>query len=358
MPSNPDRSRSDDAGAGSSDPLSRSNLHSPPNVKMSRADTVDMFTEEIDPYARDWMFPEENNENHYARAFMFGDFHADTHSFIEKATSRAPKEVACAAAASALVSPLVSIIDKCLVQDIAGTSQFLKAVSNATKEMVLTPKTFFSALPFRLTFAVYFGTYAVANLTELAMDKNNITKDDQRKTIKVGASGLANIGLLLWRDSIFARMYSNSPPRAIPMRTLGLFAARDMSTMYATFYLAPLAAEYLEKNHGIETNIAELSSALAIPAAIQVVTAPFHIHAMDFYSRPSTAEAPITNADRWGIVRKEFKTVSFARSFRILPAFGIGSFSNNKFREWFIRQENEDLLLQRQLTRAFTSMRN
>lgn len=229
-------------GTNDADDATRpSNIHSPPNMKIARADTVEGFTEEIDPYAREWMFPEEDHDSHYARAFMFGDFHADTHSFVEKATSRAPKEIACAAAASALVSPLVSIIDKCLVQDIAGTSQFVKAVSAATKEMVLTPRTFFSALPFRLTFAVYFGTYAVANLTELAMDKNNIQKDEQRKTIKVAASGVANIGLLLWRDSIFARVYSNSPPRAIPMRTLGLFAARDMSTMYATFYLVSTA---------------------------------------------------------------------------------------------------------------------
>lgn len=263
MSSNPDSSDdagSDDAGAGSSDPLSRSNIHSPPNMKISRADTVDMFTEEIDPYARDWMFPEEENDTHYARAFMFGDFHADTHHFIEKATSRAPKEVACAAAASALVSPLVSIIDKCLVQDIAGTSQFLKAVSNATKEMVLTPKTFVSALPFRLTFAVYFGTYAVANLTELAMDKNNITKDDQRKTIKVGASGVANIGLLLWRDSIFARIYSNSPPRAIPMRTLGLFATRDFATMYATFYLVSNSIKQYTMFHCMRSELVFLYS--------------------------------------------------------------------------------------------------
>lgn len=128
--------------------------------------------------------------------------------------------------------------------------------------------------------------------------------------------------------------------------------------MYFYSPQSPLAAEYLEKNHGVETNIAELSCALAIPAAIQVVTAPFHIHAMDFYSRPSTAEARVSNADRMSVIRKEFRTVAFARSFRILPAFGIGSFSNNKFREWFIRQENEELLLQRRITRAFTSMRN
>mmetsp|Transcript_13588 Transcript_13588/g.29518 ORF Transcript_13588/g.29518 Transcript_13588/m.29518 type:complete len:327 (+) Transcript_13588:46-1026(+) len=291
---------------------------------------------------------EAPKEDHSIRAFLFGDSHADSHHFLEKAWERAPKEIACAAAASALVSPLVSIIDKCLVQEISGTSQFMKAIGQQTKQMIVQPKRFFGGLSFSLTFAVYFGTYAVANLSELAMDMNKVKDDESRKTIKVAASGVANIGLLLWRDSIFARVYSNTSPRPTPMRTLGLFAVRDMSTMYATFYLAPRAAEYLEKEHGVESNTAELSMALTIPAAIQILTAPLHIHALDFYSRPASAN--VTSADRWSLIKKDFRTVSFARSFRILPAFGIGSFSNNKFRELFIRQDDENLLLTRRIT--------
>jgi hypothetical protein len=326
--------------------------HRPRAMAIGRAGTIASLVEDGDLYvdAKEWINPSPPEEDHYARQFLFGDFHADTHHFIEQAKTRGPKEILCAASASALVSPLVSIIDKCLVQDITGTSQFMRAVSGATKEMFLTPGKFFGGLSFRLTFAVYFGTYAVANLSELALDMKKITDDETRKTSKVAASGVANIGLLAWRDSTFARVYSKAVPHSTPMRTLGLFATRDMLTMYATFYMAPVAAEHLEKNHGWDTNVAELSTALAIPAAMQIITAPLHIHAMDYYAKPSVS----SSAERWAVIKNEFKTVSFARSFRILPAFGIGSFGNNKFRELFIRQENEELLLSRRITRAYT----
>lgn len=283
-----------------------------------------------------------------ARYWNFGDVHADSHDFIEKVYTRAPKEVGCAAAASALVSPLVAIIDKTIVQDTSKTGGFMRTIGNATLDMFKQPKTFFGSLAFRLTFAVYFGTYAVANLSELALDIQKVKGDEERKQLKVAASAVANISLLAWRDSIFAREFSAGKPKAAtPMRTLGLFAARDTATMYATFYAAPSAAQYLQREHGWERNISELSMALAIPVFAQILTAPLHIHAMDFYAKPTA-----TTAERWGAINKEFGTVSFARGFRILPAFGIGSFSNNKFRELFIRQTNEELLLRRRVTVA------
>lgn len=284
----------------------------------------------------------------HLRYWIFGDYHADSHDFVEKIATRGPKEVACAAAASALVSPLVSVIDKSIVQEINGAAEFMRIITKQSAEIFTQPKAFFGGLAFRLTFAVYFGTYAVANLSELALDMNKVRGDEQRKQLKVAASAVANISLLAWRDSVFAREFSaNAPKRSTPMRTFGLFAARDTATMYATFYAAPSAAQWLQKEHGVERNMAELSMALAIPVVTQVITAPLHIHAMDYYAKPDA-----TTAQRWQAIQKEMGTVSFARGFRILPAFGIGSFSNNKFRELFIQQTNEELLLRRRVTVA------
>lgn len=282
------------------------------------------------------------------RAWIFGDYHADTHEFIEKPLARAPKEIGCALAASCLVSPLVSIIDKCIVQEISGTGQFMKAIGGACREVVISPKKFFGGLSFRLTVIVYFGTYAVANLSELALDTYKVRDDTERKRMKVSATSVANIGLLAWRDSVFAREFGSAAGKklATPMRTIGLFAVRDATTMYATFSLAPRAADYLIKEHGVEKNIAELSTALGIPVVAQFLTAPIHIHAMDFHNNRTASLV-----ERLATVRKEFGTVAFARGLRILPAFGIGSFSNNKLRELFIRQPNEELLFRRRFTR-------
>ncbi|KAL7578684.1 hypothetical protein ACA910_009822 [Epithemia clementina (nom. ined.)] len=289
----------------------------------------------------------------WANDWMFGSSSDEHHHFVERLKERIPKEVGCAFTASFLVSPLVSIIDKCIVQDISGSAQFMKAIGTATKEMIFTPTVFLNSLAFKMTFAVYFGTYAVANLSEAVMDAKKVRGDKNRKQYKVAAASAANIGLLAWRDSVFARVLSKNtgagPKPATPLRTIGLFAARDGATMYSTFYLAPRAADYLHKQHGVERNVAALSMALAIPMTTQVITAPLHIYAMDYYNNRTA-----TTAERMAVLKKEFPTVSFARSLRILPAFGIGSFSNNKFREWFIRQTDEELLLARRLTRFIT----
>jgi len=295
----------------------------------------------------------EGEKHFWARDWEFGDSHFNSHEFVEDAKVRAPKEIGCAFAASFLVSPLVSIIDKCIVKDIGTTSQLLKNMGVAAREMIFQPKQFLTSKPFVLTFAVYFGTYAVANLSELALDANKVTDDERRKQLKVSAASVANISLLAWRDAIFAQdaAASGAVKPKTPMRSLGLFAVRDASTMYATFYVAPNCADFLIKEHGVERNTAELGCALAIPMVTQIITAPVHIHAMDYFNKPNA-----TMAERIGAIKSEFSTVSFARGLRILPAFGIGSFSNNKFRELFIRQTDEEKLLQRRVT-AFIETR-
>lgn len=288
------------------------------------------------------------------RAWIFGDAHANTHEFVEAPLQRAPKEVACAFAASFMVSPLVSIIDKAIVQSgSGGGSAFAKAMVGACKEMVLQPRAFLGGLSFRLTVIVYFGTYAVANLAELGLDMARVRDDEKRKHSKVSAAATANIGLLAWRDSIFARQFAQGKvPKSTPFRTIGLFAVRDCATMYATFYAAPKAAEYLEKEHDVEENVAELSMALAIPVLAQIATAPVHIHAMDYFNNREAT----TMAQRLSAIKKEFGMVSFARGLRILPAFGIGSFSNNKLREIFIDQVENKMVLRHRITRRFTNI--
>jgi hypothetical protein len=278
----------------------------------------------------------------------FADSSADSHHFIESPWVRAPKEVACALAAALLVSPMVSIIDKCLVQKIAGIAPMMTSIKAGGVEAVKNPRAFVGALSFRLTVIVYFGTYAVANLSELGLDEYRVAKDEKRKQIKVSFAATANIALLAWRDMIFAREFSGqkSPSKKAPMRMITMFALRDFGTMTATFYGAPLAAKYLIKEQDVNKEVAELSMALLIPVISQYITAPLHIHAMDVYARPIA-----TAAERMQCVIGEYNKISFARALRILPAFGIGSYSNNKFRETFIRQPDLSMYWTRRVTR-------
>ena len=280
----------------------------------------------------------------------FADSAFDSHEFLEQPYMRIPKELGCAFAASALVSPMVSILDKAMVQEITGAGAFFAQMGLACKEMVVTPKKFFGGLSFRLTLVVYFGTYSVANVSEAALDYWQVREEEKRKKLKVSAASAANVSLLAWRDSVFAREFSggakSAVPRKAPIRTITMFAMRDFGTMAATFYVAPKAAQWLIKEYDVNRDVAELSMALAVPVFAQFVTAPFHIHAMDFYVRPVA-----TSADRFQKIGKEFNKIASARGLRILPAFGIGSYANNKLRELSIRQPNEDLLLTRKVTK-------
>jgi hypothetical protein len=285
--------------------------------------------------------------------YHLADASAFTHQFLEGPYARVPKELGCAFTASFLVSPLVSIIDKAIVQEIAGISHLMRTMGEASKEMVTKPKQFLNGLSFRLTFVVYFGTYAVANLSEAALDYYKVKAEETRKAYKVSAASGANIGLLAWRDSVFAREFSapGAVKRATPKATFAGFAVRDCATMAATFYFAPKATEYLVLEHDVNRHMAEIGCSLSIPVFSQFLTAPVHIAALDIYNRPD-----VTTGDRVAQIKKEFGKVCFARGLRILPAFGIGSFSNNKFRELTIRQPNEELLLTRRITRRITQL--
>lgn len=259
---------------------------------------------------------------------------------------RAPKEIGCALAASLLVSPMVSVIDKCIVQDVNGIMPLMRIIGKESIQAMRKPREFAGALSFRLTVIVYFGTYAVANLSELVLDEYRVAKEDKRKTFKVSCAGAANIGLLAWRDAIFAREFSSGPPKKTPIRTISMFALRDLGTMWATFYAAPECATYLIREHELNKEVAEISMALLIPVIMQYLTAPLHIHAMDVYNR-----SVATGQERIQKIIGDFNAVSFFRAFRILPAFGIGSYSNNKFRELFIRQPDLSMYWTRRVTR-------
>lgn len=283
-------------------------------------------------------------------AHRIADWSAETHHFAEPFSLRLRKELGCAVTASFLVSPLVSILDKAMVKDIAGVIPFLKEIRNEAADMVLRPRKFFGGLSFGLTFAAYAGTYAVANCSELLLDAYRVADDNKRKPVKVGLSSVANVSLLLWRDSIFARTFSGPGTQSvIPLRTLGMFAARDTATMAATFYAAPIAADYLHKECGMNLEVARISSALVVPGIAQILTAPIHIHALDYYARPVA-----TTSERFARIGEEFRKIAFARTMRILPAFGIGSYSNNKFREWFIAEQPVETLVRMEMDTGST----
>mmetsp|Transcript_12914 Transcript_12914/g.16135 ORF Transcript_12914/g.16135 Transcript_12914/m.16135 type:complete len:280 (+) Transcript_12914:3-842(+) len=246
-------------------------------------------------------------------------------------------EVSSAFTASVLVSPLVSIIDKAAVQEIVGIVSFGKAVNTACGKMLKSPFSFLSGTPFLTTVAVYFGTYSAANLSEFANDYAKTESKEIRKTTKVASATVANLSLLAWRDALFAKMYTtNKPAGPVPKLTTGCFWIRDGATMLATFYLAPYFADHVTSIFPtISHDTAYLTTALSVPVITQIFTAPLHIFAFDYYVRPMA-----TYNDRYARILLELPKVCLARCGRILPAFGIGAYSNRKLRESWVSKNS------------------
>jgi hypothetical protein len=146
--------------------------------------------------------------------------------------------------------------------------------------------------------------------------------------------------MLAWRDTAFAKLYatptsgssSTTTTRTkVPVTSFGLFAARDSATMYATFYLAPKTSMYLQHEFGFGKTRSDLACALVVPAAMQVLTAPLHIFAFDVCQRPV-----VSHTSRLAKIKEEMPITCFARCLRILPAFGLGSFTNTQVREYLL----------------------
>lgn len=115
----------------------------------------------------------------------------------------------------------------------------------------------------------------------------------------------------------------------MPGLTLGLFAVRDMLTIFASFNLPPLIAPMLPLTDGMKQYVGQASAAQFIaPAAVQIFSTPLHLLGLDLYNRPGA-----TKAERVTRVVRDWGTSCAARICRIVPAFGVGGVVNSTMRK-------------------------
>merc|ERR1712232_555327 len=130
------------------------------------------------------------------------------------------------------------------------------------------------------------------------------------------------------KDRAFTRMFGTKAPTGLPMTTYGLFAARDMATVFASFTLPPIVHPILSKKYGMSEERAKNIAQLSCPVAIQLVSTPMHLLGLNLYNEP---QAGVT--DRLRFIGREYVKSTLARCGRIFPAFGIGGVLNRKCRE-------------------------
>ncbi|KAF2762929.1 hypothetical protein EJ05DRAFT_433082 [Pseudovirgaria hyperparasitica] len=242
-------------------------------------------------------------------------------------------DLASAATAGALVAPLITIIDRGIIENSSGRNTLGQSLQSQLKNLLLRPHRFLISKPFALIFALYTGTYMTANAIDTASSTLRSESADKVTSglPKFLATSTANLSLCLYKDSQFTKLFStHKSPRPVPPLTMLLFALRDSCTVFASFNVPPLLAPRLADRFGagLERHVSSATAAQFLaPAAVQVVSTPLHLLGLDLYNRDG-----VRARERVAKVASEWGKSCLARIARIVPAFGLGGVVNARMR--------------------------
>ncbi|KAK4200414.1 hypothetical protein QBC40DRAFT_71639 [Triangularia verruculosa] len=245
-------------------------------------------------------------------------------------------DLVSAASAAVLVAPIISIIDRSIMENASGRATLLNSVRSSFRTFLTSPQKILLSKPFALIFALYGGTYLTANTLDTYLSTTNPSLGPPSYVSsgpgKFFASSTANIGMCIYKDQVFVRLFGPpGTPRPVTLPSYILFALRDCMTIFASFNMPGLLGPKIEKglSEGWKRSGPSGSTIaqFVAPAAVQVLSTPVHLWGLDIYNRPeaSRAERIRQVARNWGV-----STV--ARICRIVPAFGVGGVVNLKVR--------------------------
>ncbi|KAF1361017.1 hypothetical protein EJ07DRAFT_164629 [Lizonia empirigonia] len=249
---------------------------------------------------------------------------------------RLGSDALAAAAAGALVAPIITIIDKGIIENASGRNSLRDSLKSSARELLLRPHRFLAGKPFALIFTLYFGTYLTANTIDTLSSARHHTPlpSTTAGPSKFLATSTANLALCLYKDSQFTQLFgAATSTRPVPLPTFALFTIRDCLTIFASFNLPPLLAPHLETrlSAAAKSYVAPASVAQFVtPAAIQLVSTPLHLLGLDLYNRPGARWGGAQG--RAGQVLRNWGVSAVARIGRIVPAFGVGGVVNAKVR--------------------------
>lgn len=212
----------------------------------------------------------------------------------------------------------------------------MTSLKDQARALILRPHHFLTSKPFALIFMLYGGTYLTANSLDTfkSTTKGRAASSTTSGASKFAATSAANLSLCLYKDSQFTKMFGTVSARPVPPVTYTLFALRDCLTVFASFNLPPVIAPNLPLSEAAERYISRRSAAQFLaPAAIQLISTPFHLLGLDLYNR----NGGTLFSDRMQKVRVDWLKSSIARMCRIVPAFGFGGVINNGMRSRFMK---------------------
>ncbi|ETV98849.1 hypothetical protein H310_08350 [Aphanomyces invadans] len=233
-------------------------------------------------------------------------------------------DVVAAAAASFLVSPTITAIDRAIIENASGKRVLMQGIKDISMEFVRNPVAFVRRKDFLLIYGLYVATYATANATDTVCE----LMDTDNKMPKLIGTTAVNVSLCVAKDREYARMFGLIAPTKFPITSLGLFAMRDALSVGATFVAPPLVSHLFENQLGASPSASHSAALLLCPSLAQLVSTPLHLLSLDLYNhKVATPQA------RLAFISKEYIKSAAARISRTLPAFGVGGIGNKHMRE-------------------------
>lgn len=221
------------------------------------------------------------------------------------------------------------------MENASGRNTLAASIKSSLKTLLLRPHTIILSKPTALILMLYGGTYFTANTLDTAFSTVNDRPASSitAGTPKFAASSAANVGLCIYKDQVFVRMFGppGAVPRPVPKVSYALFTLRDCLTIFASFNVPPLLGPYINENMSAEMKKRVSGATCAqflAPAAVQLCSTPLHLLGLDLYNRPIQGLR-----ERWDLVRRAWLPSAAARICRIVPAFGVGGVVNTKVRK-------------------------
>ncbi|KAH7121168.1 hypothetical protein B0J11DRAFT_439152 [Dendryphion nanum] len=247
---------------------------------------------------------------------------------------RVGSDATAAATAAILIAPIITAIDKGIMENASGRSTLANSLKASAREVLLKPGSFFGGRAFGLVFALYSGTYFTANLIDTASSAMHHTPltSTTAGTSKFLATSTTNLALCLYKDNRFTQMFgsTSATARPVPLPTFALFTVRDCLTIFASFNMPAIISPHLDTRMSAEVKkyVGAASAAQFLtPAAVQLISTPLHLLGLDLYNRPGMGWT-----ERASRVTRDWAKSAFARMGRIIPAFGVGGVVNTKVR--------------------------
>lgn len=232
-------------------------------------------------------------------------------------------DMTAAVVAAALVSPFVTAVDKAIAESASGTAKLWASFGGSLRALASSPIKFVRQPAFFYLWVMYGGTYCAANMFT---SYEEISKSP-KPLAKTSGIFCMNASLSLWKDSAFAKLFGQGPPKTIPPAAYASWWSRDFISMAVIFTLPPICARELNTRFDVDERKADTVCQLALPLMLQPFVAPLHLYGYVAYNAPDASAA-----EQRAVMRREVWGAIQMRIIRCVPPYCVGAVVNKAIR--------------------------